>query len=92
MAHCKSEEIQDLKQILLEIQSWDKIKEKGFGKLYFKSKGFLHFHSKDNRRWADVRDGINWGEEIDIPHKANQAQKKAFTKEVKRRYLNCLNA
>ena len=90
MGHCKADEIQDLKQVISEIQSWDKIKEKGFGKLYFKSKGFLHFHSKDGRRWADVRDGENWGAEIDIPLKATASQKKKFLSEVMKRYKNCL--
>ncbi len=90
MAHCKPEEIQDLENVLVEIQSWEKIQEKGFGKLYLKSKGFLHFHSKDGRRWADVRDGKNWRTEIDIPFRASSAQKKRFLAEVKKRYKTSL--
>ena len=41
MAHCKNEEIEDLKPLLEEILSWEKIQEKGFGKLYLKGMGFL---------------------------------------------------
>ena len=91
MGHCKDDEILDLKDVLEEIVTWDKIKEKGFGRLYLKSRGFLHFHSKDGRRWADVRDGKDWGDEIDIPLKASMAKKKAFIKEVKKRYENTLS-
>lgn len=90
MGHCKPEEIQDLKPVLDEVLKWEKIQENGFGKLYLKSKGFLHFHSKDGRRWADVRDGEKWGAEIDIPFSANKTQIRNFLKEVKRRYNESL--
>lgn len=91
MGHCRPEEIEDLKSLLDEILNWDKIQEKGFGKLYLKSKGFLHFHSKERRRWADVRDGINWGSELELPFNATATQKKKFLQEVKKRYSKCLS-
>lgn len=86
MGHCKPEEIEDLRDILKKISQLENIKEKGFGKIYLKSKGFLHFHSKDGRRWADVRDGIGWGAEIEIPFNASKSQIDKFTSEVKKRH------
>ena len=59
-------------------------------KLYLKSKGFLHFHMKDDRRWADVRDGASWGSEIDLPFDASASQKKKFLNVVRQRYKNSL--
>jgi hypothetical protein len=88
MAHCKPEEIEDLRAILEEILTWDGIQERGFGKFYLKSKSFLHFHSKDGRRWADVRDGIGWGKEVELPFKATAIAKKKFLSEVEKRYKN----
>lgn len=88
MGHCKLEEIEDLKTILEEVLTWDGIQARGFGKLYLKSKSFLHFHSKDGRRWADVRNGISWGEELDIPFRATEVAKKKFLSAVKKRYNN----
>ena len=88
MAHCKNEEIEDLKPLLEEILSWEKIQEKGFGKLYLKGMGFLHFHSKDGRRWADVRDGEQWGSEIEVPFNITKTQINKFLKEVRKRYEN----
>ena len=91
MAHCKSEDIKDLKLVLEEIRSWDKIQEKGEGKFYFKSKSFLHFHLKDERRWADIRDGLKWGSEVDIPFSSTKKQITTFLKEAKKRYQKTLS-
>lgn len=86
MGHCKPEELEDLKEIFTKIASLDGIKEKQFGTFYFRSKGFLHFHSKDGRRWADIRDGVTWGEEVDIPFGVSKSVKKKFLKQVCEKY------
>lgn len=91
MAHCKPEHIEDLEDVLESIRGLEMIKEKGHGKFYLKSKGFLHFHLKDDRRWADIRDGEKWGSEVDLPFKAAVSQKKKFMTEVRKRYKRTLS-
>lgn len=85
MAHCKPEEIEDLKSIIEEILKWDKVQEKGFGKLYLQSNGFLHFHSKNGKRWADIKVEGKW-EEFPIPFSPQAKQKKELLNAVKVAY------
>lgn len=86
MAHCKPNELDDIKEILFAIRSIPGLKEKQTGIFYFKGKGFLHFHSKDNKRWSDVRCGVGWGDPIDLPFKPTKAQQLSFLKSVKKYY------
>ena len=86
MAHCPYEKLGDLEDQLAKIRTWPLVKEKSPGVFYIKSLPFLHFHVKAERRWADARDGKNWGERIDVPFAAKVTAKRAFLKEVERRY------
>jgi hypothetical protein len=86
MGRCPYEQLSDIELLLAEVRKLPKIKEPKPGIFYLKSQGFLHFHLKDNRRWADVRDGKGWGSEIEIPIKSTKASTKYFIEEVKRRY------
>ena len=86
MARCPFEMLADLEDELDQIRKWPGLKESKPGIFYFKSQGFLHFHIQDGRRWADVRDGKDWGEEIEIPIQPSQAIRRGFMKEVGRRY------
>ena len=88
MAHCKYEMLQDLEAALDEIRVLAGVKEPKPGTFYLKSKGFLHFYYKGERRWADARDGVNWGTEIEIPFKASKPQIQEFLQEVLQRYEN----
>lgn len=91
MAHCKEQDLEDLDELLSKIRMLDKLKERKKGIFYLKSKGFLHFHTdKSGRRWADVRDGADWGEEIDLPFNPETSLQSAFFDEVVRRYERCL--
>ncbi len=79
MAHAKVEDLKDLKFLLENIRTLDGLKEKSLGCFYFKSKGILHFHIKQGRRYAHVSDGQRW-HEVDLPSKIGlPAQKKAFS-------------
>jgi hypothetical protein len=91
VAHCPPEKLSDLNAIFDEIRSWPGIQEKKLGIFYFKGKGFLHFHYKAGRRWADVREGADWGSEIDLPFEFEQIQAKNFLQAVKKRYLQTTN-
>ena len=88
MAHCPYADLADIEDVLDRIRKLEKLREKKPGFFYLKSRGFLHFHLKDDRRWADVRDGQEWGEELDIPFNPSKKQKDSFFKEVAARYEN----
>ncbi len=90
MARCPYEKLEDIEDVLEKIRALPLIKESKPGIFYYKSQGFLHFHLKDDRRWADVRDTDRWGSEMDLPFKAKKSEKNSFFDEVKRRY-NTLN-
>lgn len=87
MAHCPPEELGDLAEILAELRNWPGLKEKQTGIFYYKGKGFLHFHLKAGRRWADIREGQNWGIPLDLPFEPDKQCSKDFLAEAKRRYL-----
>jgi len=87
MAHCRFEDLADLRSCLDQIRSWPEIREPRPGVFYVKRVAFLHFHvDKQARRWADVRDGATWGSEVDMPADAGAARRRAFVREVQRRY------
>lgn len=89
MAHCPFDQLSDLESELNKIRELPKIKEPKPGVFYLKSKGFLHFHiDKEDRRWADARNGQSWGAEIDIPIRASKKTKAEFLKKVKAYYNN----
>jgi hypothetical protein len=92
MAHCKSQDIEDLESVLDQIRELEAIKEKGHGKFYLKSASFLHFHIKADRRWADIRNGADWGSEVDISCPCSKKESMSFMAEVKRRYKRTLAA
>ncbi len=78
MAHCPNEYLQDLDWLFDFLKNEPDLKEKQFGIYYFKGKGFLHFHYKAGRRWADVRDGADWGESLELPFDPDQKQQMKF--------------
>lgn len=86
MARCPIEELKDLKVELSKIGQLPGVQEQKPGIFYLKRQGFLHFHLKDGRRWADVRDGKAWGPEIEIPKPSTALQRAAFLKEVVARH------
>ena len=87
MSHCKPEQLSDVEIVLDEIKKFDVIKEKKKGVFYLKSKAFLHFHVKENKRWADARCGKSWGEPIILPFNPSEVSIKKFLKTVKQYYL-----
>jgi hypothetical protein len=79
MAHAKPSDLIDIEILLTEIRKVSVLKEKSTGCFYFKSKGVLHFHTKDERRYAHVFDGKTW-HEVDInKNVSGLQQKKIFT-------------
>jgi hypothetical protein len=82
MGHTKPEMIRDLARELAAIRGLDRVTEKSPGSFYYKSRGFLHFHDKDGRRWADVKTPTGY-QEIDIEFSADAAARRRFLKAVK---------
>jgi hypothetical protein len=79
MAHATAEGLKDLKFLLEKLRTIEGLKEKSLGCFYHKSKGILHFHTKQGRRYAHVSDGQQW-HEVDLPSQIGMpGQKKAFS-------------
>lgn len=86
MGRCDYTKLKNIEPVLNEIRKWKGIKEPKPGIFYLKSQGFMHFHEKDGKIWADARDGKDWGKPIDIPSSVSKAFIAAFLKEISRRY------
>lgn len=68
MAHARPEELQDLEPVFEVLRTFPGLQEKQYAIFYYKGKGFLHFHSKGPRRWADLRVGQDWAPyELSLP-------------------------
>jgi hypothetical protein len=83
MAHCPPERLVDLAATLAQIATWPDIIQKSPGVFYLKRVPFMHFHVKGDRRWADCREGTDWGEPIEAPLGLSQAD---FLARVQRAY------
>lgn len=90
MARCAYDLIRNLEPAFAEFRKLEKVKEPKPGIFYVKSQGLLHFHSKDDKIWADIKCGADWGAPYDIPAKVTPAFLNAFVKEVKKRHAECL--
>jgi hypothetical protein len=86
MAHCPIQQLTDLEAVFEVLRQWPGLKEKKTGTFYYKGKGFLHFHIKGDRRWADIREGKDWGEPFDIAFDPDVQVQAAFLKEIERRF------
>jgi len=92
MAHCPPEQLGDLADVLAALRCWEGVSEAKPGIFYLGRTPFLHFHLKDGRRWADARDGADWGEPIEIPLGSRPRQRAAFLATVSAYYRNTARA
>ena len=93
MAHCPANRLDDVRALLAEIARWPEIEERKPGIFYLKRDAFLHFHvDREDRRWADVRDGKSWGAELDLAFGASAPAQARFRREPRRRYQATLAA
>jgi hypothetical protein len=87
MAHCSFDDLRDLRGLLDAVRAWPGVQEPRPGVFYVKRTPFLHFHRDGSgRRWADARDGRDWGDEIDVPREAGAAAQRRVRREIERRY------
>jgi hypothetical protein len=88
MGRCEYELLAPLEPALHQIRKLEGLIEKKPGIFYFKSQGFMHFHEKDGKIWADVRDGKAWGQSIFIPDKVTKKYCQEFYLSVKSKLSN----
>jgi hypothetical protein len=86
MGRCTYEKLQALEPVLKAIRQLNQIREPKPGIFYLKANGFLHFHEKEEKIWADVRNGKLWGKEIVVPKKITKKFLEMFTVEIFKRY------
>ncbi|MGE4108053.1 MAG: hypothetical protein AB7F66_12630 [Bacteriovoracia bacterium] len=78
MAHCSIEQVRDVADILETIKGWENIREKSRGVFYYKSVPFLHFHFKDEKRWADIKKKEGGWTLVPLPFQPSAAARKRF--------------
>jgi hypothetical protein len=81
VGHTQAKDLKDLAKELSEVRALEGLTEKSPGIFYYKSIGFLHFHDKDGRRWADVKTSNGW-QEIEIDFGATKGDRAIFIKKV----------
>jgi hypothetical protein len=86
MGHANHQDLLDLEDVLRKLRQLPAMSERSPGIFYFKRIPFMHFHTKDGKRWADVKLGKSWGPEIPIPFKSGQRAKQRFLKLVSERH------
>ena len=82
MGHASHEDLLDLEDVLCQLRKLPGISERSHGIFYLKRVPFLHFHTKDGNRWADVKAGAKWGPEIPIPFLCGPRLKQRFLRAV----------
>lgn len=81
MGRCRYEKLEAIEPALNEIRKLEKLKETKPGIFYLKSQGFLHFHEKDDKIWADVKGETNWIS-LDIPGRVTKKFLKDFVSDI----------
>jgi len=92
MGHARPDELLDIADVLEEIRALPGVSERSRGIFYIGRDPFLHFHTKAGVRWADAKDGRDWGPELPLPIGPPQVAKARFVKEVRRRHEASTNA
>lgn len=75
---------------MAQIRALPGLKENKPGIFYRGGKGFLHFHTHQGERWADIRDGQNWGEPVSLPFAPDTQAQAAFLTIVRKRLARLL--
>ena len=87
---CNVDELDHILDGLRGLPELDEVKP---GVFYVKRKAFLHFHESADARHADVRDGKDWGQPIELPlGQVSKGTSVVFVREVRRRLAHTLSA
>jgi hypothetical protein len=83
--------LDELADILEGLRGLPELVEVRPGVFYVKRKPFLHFHESTTARLADVRDGDDWGERIELPlGRVPKSASTKFLREVRKRLASTL--
>ena len=86
MAHCPTELLDDVADVVAAVRTWTGVVERKPGVLYVRRQPFLHFHLLEGeRRRADVRGRAGWVQ-IDLPQPLSATRRRGFLRELRRRY------
>jgi hypothetical protein len=86
MARCPQHMLEDVAGVIAELRRWEGIVEKKPAVLYLRRQPFLHFHLMEGvRRRADIKSGDGWIQ-VDLPQPLSANRRRAFLKELRRRY------
>jgi len=86
MAHCPTELLDDIADLIVLVRTWPGVVEKSPGVLYARRQPFLHFHlTKGLRRRADVKGGAGWTS-IELPRPISPAKRRAFLRLLRAGY------
>jgi hypothetical protein len=86
VGHASHQDLIDLEEVFVELRKLPGISERSHGVFYFKRIPFMHFHTKEGKRWADVKLGKTWGSEIAIPFECDARARRRFLTLVMDRY------
>ena len=82
----RTEKLDELAGILEGLRRLPGLDEVKPGVFYVKRRAFLHFHESTTARHADVRNGKDWGEPIELPPgRVSKAATTEFLREVRKR-------
>jgi hypothetical protein len=91
MAH--GTDLGDLDDVLEGLRRLPELDEVRPGVFYVKRRAFLHFHESTTERRADVRNGKDWGEPIELPlGRVSKTASTRFLREVRKRLHATLDA
>jgi hypothetical protein len=86
MAHCPTDLLSDLGDLLAEVRTWAGVVEKQPAVFYLRRQPFLHFHLLPGpRRRADVKGRRGWVQ-VKLPEKMTDRARARLGRELRRRY------
>ncbi|MEX1009089.1 MAG: hypothetical protein WD271_14760 [Acidimicrobiia bacterium] len=89
----RTEKFDELARILEGLRRLPELNEMKPGVFYVKRRAFLHFHESATARHADVRNGTDWGEPIELPlGRVSTTASTKFLREVRTRLDATINA
>ncbi|HEY7104999.1 MAG TPA: hypothetical protein VH986_01210 [Acidimicrobiia bacterium] len=89
----RAQRLDELDHVLTGLRAIRELDEVKPGVFYVKRRAFLHFHESARARHADVRDGADWGDPIELPPgPVSKARSETFVREVRRRLAHTLSA
>ena len=77
--------LDDLKEVLRQVRSWEGVEDRGGGTFYLRRKPYLHFHIGRDGRRADVRRVEGWVE-FDLPEPLPAGARRQFVELLREEY------